>query len=119
MGKKATGSDCPERLRPDRVRHGYLDADTRAGLRSAFHLAPAAKDGDAFPHANEADALAGTGVRRECLHVEASARVLDFQMDVPSPVIQRYAHPRGLGVLAHVGQRLLGHAEEGGLNNGR
>jgi hypothetical protein len=113
MGKKATASDRPEYLRPDRVRHAYLDADTRAGLRSAFHLAPAAKDGDAFPDANEADALAGAGVRRERLHVEASAPVLDFQMDVPSPVIQLYAHPHGLGVLAHVGQRLLGHAERG------
>ena len=113
MGKKATASARPECLHPDPVWHGYLDADTRVGLQSAFHLAPAAKDGDAFPHANEADALAGTGVRRERLHVEASAPVLDFQMDVPSPVIQLYAHPRGLGVLAHVGQRLLGHAERG------
>src|SRR3712207_2152473 len=87
-----------------------------AAPRFALYLEAAAEQGYPLPHAGEADPLPRTAPDRDLARHKAAAPVPHLEPDYPAGAVpERDAHPVGLGVLAHVGKRLLGYPEQGGL----
>jgi hypothetical protein len=90
------------------------DLNDHAGTSTRFTLdrTVATQPGDSLAHAGEPNAFAGARFT-DSVRVKPPAPVLHFEEHRIPATIERDIRLRGLRVFSHVGQRLLGNAEQG------
>lgn len=96
-----------------------LDSDDGASTRPAAHLAAAADELDALLDAPQSDMLAGCRDRRHFRRIETTPPVAHLQIHGRSPTLQSQVGMGRACMLAHIGERLYGDAEQGRFNSRR
>src|SRR5215207_1290983 len=100
-------------------RQGNLHHHAGADSRLAADLEAAAEQRDPLAHTRKPHPLTGPAPLPHPCRFEAASPVPDLEPHEAVVASELNAHLVGLGVFAHIGQRFLGHAKQGGLQRGR
>src|SRR6266849_5476079 len=105
-------SDSTLASTPRQVRQRHLGDHLSPLTWLAGDGAMTAQQRDAFVHAEQADALAWARAILVVDGAKAATPITHFQPDDIVALPERDRHPRPSSMLAHVGKRLLRHAEQ-------